>query len=90
MGDIQIMKTTLEMPDSLFKRARAAARKRGQTMTSYFNTAVEAKLAADQKARLDRPWMAYAGVTAGDRGESERIMNVIEEACERIDESEWT
>jgi hypothetical protein len=90
MGQTNQMKTTLEMPDSLFKRARAAARKRGQTMTSFFNAAVEAKLAADQTARRIRPWMAYAGVTAADRDESKRILKVIDEECERIDEAEWT
>lgn len=83
------MKTTLEMPDSLFKRARAAARKRGQTMTSFFNAAVEAKLAADQTARQERPWMAYAGVMAGQHDEAKRIMRVINEACEQVDAAEW-
>lgn len=89
MGYNAPMKTTLEMPDSLFKRARAAAQKRGQTMTSFFNAAVEAKLTADRTARQERPWMAYAGVMAGRHDEAKRIVRAIDDACERVDAAEW-
>jgi hypothetical protein len=90
MGYHGVMKTTLEMPDSLFKRARATAMRRGQTMTSFFNSAVEAKLNADADAGRDKPWMAFAGILSGRREEARRIMKTIDDACERIDAKDWT
>ncbi len=54
------MKTTLEMPDSLFRWAKETALKRGQTMTLFFNAAVEAKLNAEETAGRNKPWMAFS------------------------------
>ena len=43
------MKTTLEMPDDLFRRAKATAVKRGQTMKELVATALERELALPPK-----------------------------------------
>lgn len=43
------MKTTLEMPDDLFRRAKATAVKRGQTMKELVTTALERELALPPK-----------------------------------------
>ncbi len=39
------MKTTLEMPDELFRRAKAVAARRGQSLKQLVTTAVERELA---------------------------------------------
>jgi hypothetical protein len=39
------MKTTLEMPDELFRRAKTAAARRGQSLTRLVATALERELA---------------------------------------------
>ena len=39
------MKTTLEMPDELFRRAKATAAQRGQSLKQLVNTALERELA---------------------------------------------
>lgn len=39
------MKTTLEMPDDLFRRAKTAAAKRGQSLKQLVTTALERELA---------------------------------------------
>lgn len=41
----QAMKTTLEMPDALFRRAKTAAAKRGQSLKQLVTTALERELA---------------------------------------------
>lgn len=43
------MKTTLEMPDHLFRRAKAAAAKRGQSLKQLVTTALEHDLAKPSK-----------------------------------------
>lgn len=43
------MKTTLEMPDDLFRRAKATAAKRGQSLKQFVTTALEHELAKRSK-----------------------------------------
>jgi hypothetical protein len=83
------MKTTLEVPDSLFRRAKATAARKGQTMAAFINAAIEAKLADDAETVREKPWMQYAGIFSNERTESRRILHRIEEECERIHEEDW-
>jgi predicted nucleotide-binding protein len=83
------MKTTLELPDALFRRAKATAARRGQTMAAFVTSAVEAKLAADEVAAREKPWMEFAGILQDEREESKRILQKVEEACEKVDPEEW-
>ena len=43
------MKTTLEMPDDLFRRAKTTAAKRGQSLKQLVTTALEHELAKPSK-----------------------------------------
>lgn len=83
------MKTTLEFPDSIFRRAKSTAARKGQTMTAFVTSAVEAKLAADEKAASEKSWMEFAGILKKDRKESSRILQRIEEACEQVIPEDW-
>jgi len=83
------VKTTLEFPDSVFRRAKSTAARKGQTMTAFVTSAVEAKLAADEKAASEKPWMQFAGLLEKDRKESSRIQQRIEEACEQVLPEDW-
>lgn len=83
------VKTTLEMPDSLFRRAKASAARKGQTMTAFVTAAIEAKLKSDEQSPEERPWMNFAGAFKDSSDESERILQAIAESCERIDPKEW-
>jgi hypothetical protein len=46
------MKTTLEMPDDLFRRAKATAAKRGQSLKQLVTTALEHELAKPSKSAV--------------------------------------
>jgi hypothetical protein len=89
MGEACAVKTTLEMPDSLFRRAKATAARRGQTLAAFVTAAVEAKLTCDSTAASEKPWMRSAGVFRQQRGESRRILRRIEEGCEVIRTDDW-
>lgn len=81
------MKTTLEVPDSVFRRAKARAAQSGQSLGTFVTAALEARLRSEQSG--PKPWMAYAGIFKRDRSESRKIRQRIEEACEQIDPKLW-
>ncbi len=90
MGCSEWMKTTMEIPDSLFRRAKAQAAARGQSMASFINGAIEERLRAEEERAQEKPWMAFAGMMESEKGILERLDRRIEEACGVVDEGEWT
>lgn len=77
------MKTTLELPDALFRRAKSAAAQRGIPFRELVSEALAEKLtlgAADA-----RPWMRTFGKLRGLRKESARINRVIKEEFDLIE-----
>ena len=77
------MKTTLEIPDALFRRAKSMAAERGIPFRQFVTDAVRDKL-ADRNA-ADKPWMAAFGRLRHLRKESARINRRIEEEFEPIE-----
>jgi hypothetical protein len=78
------MKTTLEIPDPIFRRAKAMAAERGIPLRQFVGDAVAEKLAAKDPAR-DKPWMPLVGKLRHLRKETARINRLIEEEFERIE-----
>jgi hypothetical protein len=78
------MKTTLEIPDAVFRRAKSAAAERGIPLREFVTEAVRNKLATEAKA-ADKPWMAAFGKLRHLRKETARIKRVIEEEFEQIE-----
>lgn len=79
------MKTTLEIPDALFRRAKARAAESGQTLTRLLSEAIDEKLARPTSASRKKPWMSFAGAFKRDRAESRRILERIEAEFEVIE-----
>jgi plasmid stability protein len=82
------MKTTLELPDTLLRRAKATAAKHGQTMTAFVKSALEAKLTNDERSANEKPWMQFHGIIS-DHDESGSILKTIEESCGQVDQEDW-
>jgi hypothetical protein len=78
------MKTTLEIPDRLFRRAKAQAAERGIPFRQFVTEAVEDKLTAAGN-RGGRPWMKAAGALRHLKKESARLMRMIEDEFEKIE-----
>lgn len=78
------MKTTLEIPDPVFRRAKSAAAGHGISFREFVTEAVEAKLAAERKAS-ERPWMAAFGKLRRLRKETAKITRIIEEEFEQVE-----
>jgi hypothetical protein len=76
------MKTTLEIPDALFRRVKSKAAERSQTLKEFVNEALQEKLAPrGSTAPPGEPeWMQGFGKLRRLRKETERIQARIEEA----------
>jgi len=71
------MKTTLEIPDSIFRRAKALAAEQGIPFRQLVADAVEEKVRARQ-ANGRKPWIKLAGRLRPLRKDSARINRVME------------
>jgi len=74
------MKTTLEIPDPVFRRAKAKAAERGQALRAFVTEALQEKLAGHptQLSREQAPFMRGFGQLRPLRRETARIQRVIE------------
>ena len=70
------MKTTLEIPDSVFRSAKAKAAERGIPLRQFVTEAVEEKLKSTSEAK---PWMQVVGRLRHLKKENARINRIIEE-----------
>jgi hypothetical protein len=82
------MKTTLEIPDLLFRKAKSTAAERGQTLKQLVTEALQEKLAVKStgKARPREPgWMEGFGKLHRLRKETQRVQARIDERFEVIE-----
>jgi hypothetical protein len=82
------MKTTLEIPDAIFRRAKCKAAAQGVTLRRFVTEAVEDKLKATP-ALGAKPWMKHLGRLKDFRKETRHIDKVIAETFERVDLEMW-
>jgi len=78
------MKTTLEIPDKIFRKARATASALGIPLREYVTQAVEEKLTLGSR-RAGKPWLECAGELAHLHKETIRIQKMIDEEFEQIE-----
>ena len=83
------MKTTLEIPEAVMRRAKARAAATGQTLTRLVTEALNEKLAKGT-IRRERPWMKFAGAFKEHRAESRRMLERISEEFEVIEPEDRT
>ena len=72
------VKTTLEIPDPLFRKAKSRAAERGQTLKSFVVEALQARLAMPSENAGAPPWMVGFGKLKRLRGETARIQALID------------
>jgi hypothetical protein len=78
------MKTTLEIPDPIFRRAKATAAEHGIPLRQFVSEAVAEKLEAEA-TRRDKARLALAGKLRHLGKETARINSLIEKEFERIE-----
>ena len=80
------MKTTLEIPDFLFRRAKSLAAERGIPLRQFVTEAVQEKLKVTPQ---ERPWMKHLGKLKHLHKERKQIEKRVEETFEQIDREVW-
>ena len=80
------MKTTLEIPDFLFRRAKSMAAERGIPLRQFVTEAVQEKLKITPQ---QKPWMKHVGKLKHLHTERKQIEKRVEEAFEQIDHELW-
>ncbi|MFN0130062.1 MAG: hypothetical protein ACKV19_25645 [Verrucomicrobiales bacterium] len=82
------MKTTLDIPDNIFRQAKARAALRGISLRQFVTEALEEKVTAPASSRAtasEPPWMKGFGALADLKSETRRIEARIAEAFEHLD-----
>lgn len=81
------MKTTLEIPDALFRRVKARAAERGQSLKAWINEALQEKLAGrgSGTAPSEPEWMRGFGQLRRLRSETRRIQRTIDETFDVVE-----
>ncbi|MBU6401447.1 MAG: nucleotidyltransferase [Verrucomicrobia bacterium] len=88
------MKTTIELPDRTFRRAKTVAAANGVTLKQLLTEALEEKLRQGAKSSRSAapPWLRCFGAFANSpsmRVETRRIQRRIDAEFERIDPEDW-
>ena len=84
----QYMKTTIEIPDELFKKAKATAALHGESLRTLVCDALEARMASLAQTQTDRPgWRGVFGLA--DPKSVARLDALIAGDLEDVDPSEW-
>ena len=82
------MKTTLEIPDPIFRRAKSVAAQRGIPLRAFVTEAVTEKLEASLK-KEEQPWVRLAGGLKHLHKETVRLNRVIKNEFEKIEPEDW-
>lgn len=82
------MKTTLDIPDPVFRRAKSVAAQRGIALRAFVTEAVEEKLAATAQGE-EKPWLRLAGGLKHLHKETTRINAIIRSEFEKIEPEDW-
>ena len=85
------MKTTLDIPDNIFRQAKARAALRGVSLRQFVTEALEEKVSAPSSGRssnAEPSWMQGFGALADLRDENRQLEAYISESFEHIDEDD--
>jgi hypothetical protein len=81
------MKTTLEIPDTLFRRAKSAAAERGIPLRELVSQALAEKLRGPE--REEKPWLRSFDKLRGLHKETARINRIIEAEFGQVEPEDW-
>src|SRR5689334_11425448 len=83
-GRMNFVKTTLEIPDPVFRKAKAKAAAEGIPLRQFVTNAVEEKLRGGESAK-QKPWLKMFGGLRHLHSENLRIQRIIDEEFEQIE-----
>ena len=83
-GKIRLVKTTIEIPDELFRKTKATAESRGETLRDFIREALTARVAATSAPASDSSgWRSVFGIA--DPEAVKLVDDVIAAELEQVD-----
>ena len=83
------MKTTLDIPDALFREAKLTAAREGTTLRAVVTRALEAELTQRGQPGAPRPWHRVFGALNHLHAETEAVDRAVADEFEQIDPDAW-
>jgi hypothetical protein len=84
------MKTTIEIPDSLFRQAKARAAERGIPLRQFVRNGIEKELQSNNNPdEWRKAVLEIAGGLRHLKADNKRIRDAIEEEFEKIEPAMW-
>ena len=87
------VKTTLEIPDALYREVKVTAARTGKTVTAIVQSALKRELTANTNppdTQTEKPWAKWAGCLSEiPKEEHKKIRLRIEETFSEIDKEMW-
>ncbi|REJ82572.1 MAG: hypothetical protein DWQ36_00925 [Acidobacteria bacterium] len=80
-------KTTIEIPDELFRATKSEAARRGETLKTYVCVALEERLYREKGVREVPGWRRVFGRARAD--EVREIDAIVAEEFGRVDPDDW-
>ena len=69
-----MIRTQISVDEELYERAKMVAKRQGISLAALCRRSLEEVVGREP---IDKPWMAYAGILEGDRGDSETVDEVV-------------
>jgi hypothetical protein len=81
------VKTTLEIPDAIFRQAKSAAPEQGIPLRELVTEALTERLRV--RGANEKPWMASFGKLRNLKAETVRVNRIVEQEFGQIDPEDW-
>ncbi|RLB55130.1 MAG: hypothetical protein DRJ42_07180 [Deltaproteobacteria bacterium] len=81
------MKTTLEIPDELYRQVKALAALSGRTIKDLVNEVLRKRVEEERAMSGERGWRSVFG--KGPPEQVERVQAYLDEEFSRVDLDEW-
>lgn len=83
------MRTSVDIPDDLFRRAKVEAARKGKTMKELIVDGLEKQLEESKTETGEPAWMAVFGMLADHKEDVRAAQALIDEEFSRIDLESW-
>ena len=83
------MKTTIELPDGLFRSAKAHAAQEGLSLRVFFERAVSTQLRVKAGSLSQPAWKKSFGGLKGIKAETRAVQQVVDQEFSRIETGTW-
>lgn len=85
---VNCMKTTLEVPDGLYRQIKARAALKGQTIRAFFLDAIQAKLASERTGpKKTTGWRTAFGTVPKD--EIAELQKFLDDEYSQVNPEDW-